>query len=330
METSRRTFFKTGAAIGVAGGMALPGAANAAVAKSLPFKSLQPQASINLRADAYGESALRLSRLAAMTTRCELDIAYADKPATRLDIYMPDDESRRELPVFVNIHGGGWTYGYKEWMGLNAPPIVGFPAVYVSIEYTLAPASKHPQSLHECLTAIAWVHKNIRRYGGNPDRIHVGGHSAGAHLAALVTLRRDLYPQFGLPPAPVKSCFPYSGVYDLRDLSVYGQSNAQNPGNIFIARREDAADASPITFPPGNTTPFYVTWAENDNLLVKAQGPVFLNALRGASGRAEAYMFPLFDHFWIHVDQQRETNLWTRTLRAWMTGDPKDAPMPPA
>ena len=87
----------------------------------MPFANLKPQSPINIRADAYGQTALNLSRLAAMTTRCKLDIAYGSGPAQRLDVYMPADKSAKGLPVFMNIHGGGWTHGYKEWMGLNAP-----------------------------------------------------------------------------------------------------------------------------------------------------------------------------------------------------------------
>lgn len=336
MRMSRREVLQTSAMIAAAGSMALPAIAAAAapktatIAAKTPFLNLPPQTPISLRADAYGETALLLSRLAAMTTRCEIDVRYGKDPAHRLDIYLPTGAAPVPLPVFINIHGGGWSHGYKEWLGLNAPAIVRFPAIYISIEYSLAPTSKHPKPLHDCLLALAWTIQNVARYGGDPQRIHVGGHSAGAHLAALMTLRRDLHAQFNVPENAIKSCFAYNGLYDFRDLSVYGQVDGKNPGDKLIARREDAADASPIVFAAGNTTPFYVTWAENDNNLTKFQGPALITALRAAAGRAEGYMFPILDHFWSHIDQQRETNVWTRTLKAWMTGDPKTAAMPPA
>jgi dipeptidyl aminopeptidase/acylaminoacyl peptidase len=134
-----------------------------------------------------------------------------------------------------------------------------------------------------------------------------------------------LYADFGLPGDVIKSCFPYSGVYDFRDMAAYGFLESQNMGLNFINSSSEYADASPITFAKKNSIPFYVTWAENDNLQAKAQAPALVTALREGSGRTESYMFPLFDHFWIHIDQQRETNRWTRTLRAWMTGDPRTA-----
>jgi arylformamidase len=321
-QLDRRRFFRNGICMAAAGSL-LAGEVSAAEAPapSVPFANLKPQSPINIRADAYGQTALNLSRLAAMTTRCKLDIAYGPAPAQRLDVYMPADKSARGLPVFMNIHGGGWTHGYKEWMGLNAPAITQFPAVYVAIEYGLSPTQRHPKQLHDCLQAVAWVYKNIAGYGGDPQRLFIGGHSAGAHLSSLTTVRRDLFAQYGLPQDVIKACFPYSGVYDFRDLVTYGQPATGGAADPLFEPGSDRSDASPIVFLDGLKTPFFVTWSENDNVLCKAQSPPFVLALREHGVRAEGYMFPLFDHFWIHIDQQNPANLWTSTLRKWMTGE---------
>lgn len=293
---------------------------------TLPFAKLPKQAPINPRADAYGEAAVRLSQLAAMTTRCSLDIPYGPGAAQRLDIYMPEGKAK-DLPVFINIHGGGWMAGYKEWMGLNAPAIVAAPAIYVSIEYALTPTgARHPTQINDCVAALAWVYANIAHYGGDPARIFVGGHSAGGHLSALLTLRRDLIERAKLPHDVIKACFPYSGVYDMRDLVVYGEAGP-GPATALVTTPEEARDASPICWVKGNETPFFVTWGENDNVLIHAEAPAFLIALRDQPGRAEGHMFPLFDHFWMHISQQDPASLWTRTLLAWMNGDPRTAPV---
>src|SRR5688572_28498430 len=256
-QPDRRRFLRDGAYLSAAGVLLAGEASGAEVpASSVPFANLEPQSPINIRADAYGQTALNLSRLAAMTTRCKLDIAYGSGAAQRLDVYMPADKSAKGLPVFMNIHGGGWTHGYKEWMGLNAPVITQFPAVYVAIEYGLSPTQRHPKLLHDCLQALAWVHKNIAGYGGDPQRLFIGGHSAGAHLAALTTVRRDLFAQYGLPPDVIKGCLPYSGVYDFRDMVLYGQSAAGGPAENLFAQENDKVDASPIAFLEGLQTPF--------------------------------------------------------------------------
>ncbi len=292
---------------------------------SAEFAHLPPQSSQGESVAVYAMTALGLSRLAAATTRCQLDVAYGSDPAQKLDIYLPEQQGLTGLPIFCNIHGGGWTHGYKEWMGLNAPPIVAFPAIYISIGYRLAPASKHPAQLDDTFRALAWVHGQIAKLGGDPERLYVGGHSAGAHLSALITLRTDLYARYGLPAGVVKACFAYNGVYDLRNVEIYGEH--QNPGEPLLPGASSASDASPIVFVNGNRTPFFVTWAENDGLLIKAESAAFAAALAQQAGRVETHMFPDFDHFWSHIDQQRPQNPWTRTLRSWMTGDPHTAPV---
>ncbi len=291
----------------------------------MPFDNLPKQSPINIRADAYFETALRLSRLAAMTTRCVLDISYGALPAQRLDLYMPADQSLRGLPVFINIHGGGWTHGYKEMMGLNAPVIVAFPAVYVSVEYGLAPAAKHPAPIEDCAQALAWTYRNIARYGGDPDRIHIGGHSAGGQMASLIALRRSYRDPHRLPRDVIKSCFPYCGIYDLREMHVYGQPESISPNHEILANPDDAADASPTVWAETNTTPFYVVWAENDPPLIRAEAPAFITALEHGKGRVDGLMFPIFDHFWTHIDQQRPENAWTRTLTSRMLNEQRTA-----
>jgi acetyl esterase/lipase len=105
---------------------------------------------------------------------------------TSLDIYAP--KSAKNAPVMVMIHGGGWSGGDKGNRGLieNKVPFFsenGF--VFVSINYRLSPAVKHPAHIQDVAEAIAWVYDNIGKYGGEKDKIFVIGHSAGAHLAAL-------------------------------------------------------------------------------------------------------------------------------------------------
>jgi acetyl esterase/lipase len=320
MTIDRRALLQAGLATGFVANVAQ---AAPAVKAAIPFADLAPaQQSLSPRVDAYARAAMDMSRVAALTTRCELDVRYGEALAQRLDVYMPADASLRDLPVFVNIHGGGWLIGYKEWCGLNAPALVDLPAIYVSVEYGLMPGTPHPGAMQDCFRAVGWIVKNIARYGGDPKRIHIGGHSAGGHLAALVTLRRDLQAKFGIPAGTIRSCFPFSGIFDLRDLDIYGHTGPSPAPPNFTSTADQAADSSPITFVRGNKVPFYVTWAENDGALIRGQGSALVLALRNEGAHAEGQAFAGFDHFWIHLDQASPTSVWTRTLRAWMRGEP--------
>jgi arylformamidase len=285
----------------------------------MPFDSLPHQTPINARADIYGVTALALSRAVAKESRCELDVAYGSDYWQKIDIYLPAQTGLTGLPVFLCIHGGGWSHGYKEWMGFQAPPIVSLPAIYVSVSYRLAPAVTFPAPLDDCLDALAWVYRNIRQHGGDPNRIFIGGHSAGAHLSALATLRRDLFAVRGLPPDVIKACFPFSGIYSF-DLDECAPSGAK-----LLAGVADHKPANPLDHVAGNRTPFFLTWATNERPYIIKSSERFAAALRQQPGRFETHLFEDFDHFYIHLDMQRADNLWVRTLRAWMAGDPATA-----
>lgn len=301
---------------------AAPATAAPAVAKpAIPFANLPQQKSLNPRVDAYARAALDMSRVTALTTRCELDVRYGDKPAQRLDIYLPEDTALTGLPVFINIHGGGWIIGFKEWCGFGASSLVDLPAIYVSVEYGLMPDNPHPGPLNDCLQAVGWVARNIARYGGDPKRLHVGGHSAGGQLSALVALRRDLHARAGIPAGAIQSCFPFSGIFDFRgDLGIYGHTGKGPAPDGFVPTPALAEDASPMAFTRGNKVPFYVSWAENDGALIRQQGSTLVRKLLDDGAHAEGVAYAGFDHFWIHLDQASPTSVWTRTLRAWMQG----------
>lgn len=119
------------------------------------------------------------------------DIVYVEQPDNKkeqsLDIYGPA-RSEEKHPVLIYIHGGGWTLGDKSnGLGTKVPWLADKGWLLVSVNYQLAPAVKHPVLVEDVATAVAWVHDNISKYGGDAEKIVVMGHSAGAHLAALVS-----------------------------------------------------------------------------------------------------------------------------------------------
>lgn len=284
----------------------------------MAFDSLPLQSPINPRADAYAEIALSRSQAVAVASRCVLDVPYGDDYWQKVDVYLPDDSATADLPVFLNLHGGGWTHGYKEWLGFMAPPIVSLPAVYVSVSYRLAPDHLYPVPLEDTFLALRWAVDHIADYGGSPDRLFIGGHSAGGHLASLATVRRDLAAGYGLTSDVIKGCFPVSGVYEFNyddpDLKAW----TEGPGSVLLRSREDANEASPIAHVEGNPTPFYVTWADGDGIYATVTGPRMVDALAKQPGRVDWHVFENRNHFSVNLDMGQADNLWVRTLRSWM------------
>jgi len=119
-----------------------------------------------------------------------LDAAYGETPegaAPRLrslDIHAP--AGANGAPVMVYIHGGGWVGGDKAAVALKPAWLNGRGWILVSINYRLVPEVPILEQLQDSADAVAWVHDRIAGYGGDPDRIHLMGHSAGGHHAALL------------------------------------------------------------------------------------------------------------------------------------------------
>ena len=107
-----------------------------------------------------------------------------------LDIYMP--QGKKNVPVIVYFHGGALLMGDKSLGESIGNKIAESGIGLVSVNYRLSPEFQHPTHVNDAAAATAWVIKNIDGYGGNPLKVYVGGHSAGAYLAALLAIDPSL------------------------------------------------------------------------------------------------------------------------------------------
>ncbi len=276
---------------------------------------------------AFAERVVAAARRVFATTRCIVDVPYrSDDYWQKLDIFLPDDP-RPSLPVFCFLHGGGWYTGHKEWVSFMAPAILAAPAIFVTPSYRHAPAAQFPAQLDDCADAIAWVHRNIAAYGGDPARIHLGGHSAGAHLAALTALRRDALATRGLPPDVIKACYPVSGRYDLGWRSARGAGtapvrNGQSLVEAFLGTEANVAAASPIRQVDGNATPFFVAVGSRDLGGFVEQARAFVDALRQQRGVVRFREFEGYDHFMMSERCAQADNVWMRDIHQWLRHPP--------
>ncbi len=277
----------------------------------MAFDKLPEQKKMGPDGEAYAAECLKRSKAAMKDARVVLDQAYGADYWQKVDLYLPKDENAKDLPVLIFLHGGGWEFGYKEWMGYMAPAFVDLPAIFVSVSYRLIP-ERFPAQLDDTIAAIAWVHANIARHGGDPERLFVGGHSAGAHLAALAVLQRNKLAAAGVPTRAIRGCVPVSGTYKFE----IGALEARN--KFFLQKPEDAPAASPQTYVEGNRIPFYVTWGTKDLPHVLESGMPFVEAMKAAGCPVEYKIFEGFDHFDISLDNANPDSEWTRKVRGWM------------
>ncbi len=275
-------------------------------------------------AEEYARLALERSREAA--TRCDLvaDVAYGSHPSQRLDVYRPQQRPADgvPLPVLVFAHGGAWTNGYKEWMGLLGPALTELPAILVSISYRLAPEHRYPGPFEDCLAALAWVHRNIAEHGGDPRRVFVGGHSSGGTLFALVALRRDALAAAGLPAEAVAGCLPLSARFDLVLEDPAPGSTEERHKSMIFAPGADMAAYSPLHNVAGASTPFLIAHGSADIPALCDQAIAMRDALRAEGAVAEHLVLDGHDHFDTALNIGDRDNPWPRAVRTWLSAGP--------
>ncbi len=271
----------------------------------------------------YARRILTASKIIQPRCRTILDVPYGADYWQKVDFYLPDDAALTGLPVLCFLHGGSWRHGYKEWMGFMAPPILALPAIFVSVSYRLAPSTKFPAILEDCIDALALVHRAATEYGGDPDRVFYGGHSAGGHLAALVALSRDRLRARGLPDDAIKGCLPVSGIFDLRMQSAVPGGVTELVHPLVFADPEDSESYSPVTCADGNSTPFFVAYGEADLPEVVSTSRAFIACLDHAPCVIEHHMWPGSNHYETSEDLADPDNAWVRKLGAWMMAPPR-------
>jgi arylformamidase len=144
------------------------------------------------------------------------DIPYAEPAQDRqvLDVYSPGHA--KNLPVVFWIHGGGWQTGDKTSVQIKPQAFMDKGFVFVSTNYRLLPRVDMGTIVRDIAKSIRWVHDHIAEHGGDPERLFVMGHSAGAQLAALISTDDRYLKAEGLSLAIIKGCVPVDGdTYDV-------------------------------------------------------------------------------------------------------------------
>jgi acetyl esterase/lipase len=152
----------------------------------------------------------------AQAQEIKRDLPYASPAVERqvLDIYSPKDA--KNLPVVFWIHGGGWQGGDKTAVQKKPQWFVDRGYVFVATNYRLLPNVEMETIFRDVAKSLGWVHKHIAAHGGDPQRILVMGHSAGAQLAALMCIDERYLKAEGVPLDVLKGCVPVDGdTYDV-------------------------------------------------------------------------------------------------------------------
>ena len=231
------------------------------------------------------------------------DILYGKDPYQSVGIHKPLHPSGA---VFVFIHGGGWTNGYKEWNNFMAPAFTSQGVIFVSIGYRLAPMHFFPVGLEDCAAGFAWVYNNISNYGGDPGRLYLGGHSAGGHYSSLLAVKKDWQSALGIPIETIRGCVPVSGVYRFGDTS----GLSMRPRFLGNEGNGNSAAASPILHIKDAICPFLMAHGDEDFPHLVTQAKEMEEALEVSGVRVDRTVLSNCDHFGAHYACGKEDGDW--------------------
>jgi len=228
---------------------------------------------------------------APASARGPRDVAYGPDPRHRLDVFLPaGDKAARAAPrkTLVFIHGGGWRRGSKDRYGFVGRSFAKAGYVVVLVNYRLYPQVCFPAFVDDAARAVAWVRGHVRRYGGDPDRIYLMGHSAGAHIAALLALDPRYLDAAGVPRAAIGGMIGLAGPY------VFRPERVPRLAPIFAAHPRP--NARPVAVTGNGGPPLLLLSADLDAVVGRRNGPDLAAAYRRAGGQATTRSYPAIGH----------------------------------
>ena len=215
----------------------------------------------------------------------ELNLAYGNHPKQRLDLYLPAGAKPSGAAVFLFLHGGGFREGDRAHYGFIAAPFAAHGIITAVASYRLTPEFTYPAQPEDVHLALAWLWKNIESRGGDRNRIYVGGHSAGAILAADVGVKTAWLRAMSLPAGLVKGMVPVSGGYDLTELpSVHN----------YVPDAAARVEASPIRHLSGGIPTTIVALGSGEGYLASSRALV--EGIRAKGGKADLIVLDGLDH----------------------------------
>ena len=183
-------------------------------------------------------------------------LPYGDDPRHLLDVYVPE-EGAEQRPVVVFFYGGAWQRGEREDYLFVGEALASQGIVTVLPDYRVYPQVVFPGFVEDGATALTWVYRNIGQYGGDPCKVFVAGHSAGAHIAALLHFDGRYARDAGVTQARTAGMIGLAGPYDFLPLQ------SARLRKVFPASTR--IESQPIHFVDGDEAPVLLLHGLDDD-----------------------------------------------------------------
>lgn len=225
----------------------------------------------------------------AATRKVASDVPYGTDPRQKLDIYAPVESTGKARPLLVFFHGGGWYKGNRESYGFAGRAFAARGFIVAVPSYRLVPDNVFPDFIEDGAAAVAKARSLAARYGADPDRIVLAGHSAGAHIAAMIALDPQYLTAQGVPMAAIKGVAGLSGPYNFLPLDKESSINA-------MGKVRPAETTQPIHYVSAESPPMLLITGSDDTTVKPHNSYDLARALKAAGRDGEVKDYPGLDH----------------------------------
>lgn len=216
-------------------------------------------------------------------------LPYGTDPRQKLDLYAPAGAAPAGgWPVVVFFYGGGWDSGSRDLYGWAAQALAAKGFLVALPDYRLVPQVHFPGFIEDAALATAWVARSAAGHGGQPDRVAVAGHSAGAHLAMMIALDRRYMQAVGAPAA-VRAAAGLAGPYEFLPLDVAASINA-------FGQAADLTLTQPVTFVRADAPPLWLGHGTADVTVHAEDSEILCQRMQAVGGPCELRLYAGLSH----------------------------------
>jgi acetyl esterase/lipase len=213
--------------------------------------------------------------------------AYGPDPAQRVDIYRP--ATTQDAPVVLFFYGGSWQGGRRADYAFVGAALAERGMLAVVADYRRFPQVRFPDFVADGALALRWTRDHAADFGADPQRLFVAGHSAGAHIAALLATDAQYLQRVGLAPRDLRGAIGIAGPYDFLPIT--------DPDlKPIFGREADWPRSQPVNFVDGDEPPFLLLHGEDDKLVWPRNSERLAARLRGAGIAVDYRPYPDLGH----------------------------------
>ena len=219
--------------------------------------------------------------------RIERDVAYGEQPRQKLDVYIPDGLTAA-ADVAVFFYGGRWAFGSKADYVFVGQALASKGIITVIADYRLHPDVRFPAFVEDGAKAVGWVRRHSAGLGGDPDRIYLIGHSAGAHIAAMLSLDSRFLDAVGLRNEELGGFVGLAGPYDFLPI--------KDPMVKDVFAIDDIETTQPITYASRSAPNTLLLTGEDDETVLPRNSVALGEAIIDQGGNARVKRYRRIGH----------------------------------